>query len=142
MMNPQENSVTSTTINKKLLEYLCLDFGSFYFYEDCVIGEMNRGSIVDFEKLHPIFKAALLHYKEDISFVYISNRIHSYSVVPTSHFQLRGLFPNLKGYAIVSYNDKTTKIADLERTFFNRPMDVFSNLKDAISWSDQLLASF
>ena len=87
--------------DKKLLEVVEIDIGFFYYYTDCIISEVNTGVVIAYENLKPVFLNAQKHYGNDIPFYYISNRIHSYSIVLTSHFRIRSIFPNFKAYGIV-----------------------------------------
>ncbi len=130
--------ITAKDINQSILEHLEYEFGSFYFFRNFIISEIKTGVIIDFEKIKPAFQNVIKHYRRDIPFVYISNRINSYSVVPTSHFQTRDIFPNLMGYAIVSYNPKTDKVAELERSFFDKHLEIFDSLDKAIKWAETI----
>jgi len=70
-------------------------------------------------------------------FVYISNRIHSYSVDPLT-YRAAEIMPNLMGIAIVTTEDKS-KHAAYESIFFKKPFKIFDDLKKAIAWVDKVL---
>jgi len=91
-----------TKIHKKCIGTHQLDIGLFYFYENFVIGEVKEGQNIDFECAKGLYELVERYYKNTIPYVYISNRIHSYSFKPTGHYKSSGLFTNLKGYGIIT----------------------------------------
>ncbi|PKV52290.1 hypothetical protein ATE84_4401 [Aquimarina sp. MAR_2010_214] len=126
-------------INRKLIQKYELDIGSVYFYENYVVTEIKEGFVLNFEKAAQLFTLGKEYYGNKIPFVYISNRIHSYSFEPTAHFKSKELFPNLKGVAVVIYSPINNQIAELEQTFLNKPSHIFNNLEEAIKWTEQLI---
>ncbi len=127
--------------NKKLINKHELDIGLFYFYENFIVAEVKENVNLTFESGKELFQLALDYYKSVVPYVYISNRIHSYSVKPTEHYKLENIFPNFQGYAIVTYDNVSYKVAELEKLFTNRPTRVFNNLDDAIAWVDDIIVS-
>lgn len=98
-------SMVYRKINKKLIKGFEIDIGIVYFYKNYVITEMNQGVIVSFEKAAKLLQLGIEYYRTKAPFVYISNRVHSYSFEPpTSHYKSTEMFPNLKGYGVVIYN--------------------------------------
>ncbi|GAA4277801.1 hypothetical protein [Aquimarina mytili] len=115
-----------------------IDIGMFYFYENFVVGEVNEGSDLNFESGKKLYQLIETYYKGTIPYTYISNRVNSYSFKPTRIHGSSEKFPNLKGYAIVTYDPVNHKIACLEKTFADIPTDVFNSLEDAITWSKKM----
>ncbi len=72
------------------------------------------------------------------SFVYITHRIHSYSVDPKIYFETAKI-KNLKGFAVVSGKYQAKVNAQIEQMFFAKPFEIFTNLDDAISWANELV---
>ncbi len=126
-------------ITKNLIRKYTLDIGTFYFYDHFLISEVNEGEFLNFDKATKLFLTAKEHYGNNIPFVYITNRINSYSFEPTAHFKSTKLFPNLRGYGIVTYDSINNKIASLERSFLDVPTKIFDNLEEAILWVDELI---
>ncbi|MHA7058171.1 hypothetical protein ACWGOQ_0013195 [Aquimarina sp. M1] len=124
---------------RKLVRKHILDIGSFYFYDHFLIAEMSDGVSVDYDKATKMFLLAKEYYGNNIPFVYITNRVNSYSFKPTAHFKSTKLFPNLRGYGVVTYDAINNKIASLEQSFLNVPTKVFDNLEDAVRWVDELI---
>ncbi len=129
----------SQKINKQLIQKHELDIGVVYFYKNYVVTEIKEGIILNFQKASELFRLGKEYYGNKIPFVYISNRIHSYSFEPTAHFKSTEMFPNLKGYAVVSYNAINNEIAEMEQAFLNKPVNIFSSLDEAIVWVEQLI---
>ncbi|AXT53329.1 hypothetical protein D1818_21790 [Aquimarina sp. BL5] len=129
------------TYSKKPVHKHELDIGIFYFHKNFVISEINEGVILTYENASELIKLGKTHYGDKTPFVYIANRINSYSFEPTNHFKTNEQFPNVKGYAVVSYNSIGSKIAELERSFLKIPTRTFYKLDDAIKWVDKLVIS-
>lgn len=129
-----------TKIHKKCIGTHQLDIGLFYFYENFVIGEVKEGQNIDFECAKGLYELVERYYKNTIPYVYISNRIHSYSFKPTGHYKSSGLFTNLKGYGIITYSPIGNNIAVLEQFFMNRPSAIFHNIEDAVKWAEQIIS--
>ncbi|MGB5819088.1 MAG: hypothetical protein WBG90_06350 [Saonia sp.] len=127
------------SIDKKLLKKHDLPIGSFYFYENFVVSVINEGVTITFENAGKMLELSKSYYGNTTPFVYISNRINSYSFHPTSHFKSTAMFPNLKGYAVVVYDEINEKIARMEQSFMNKPTHVFHSLEDAVGWVDKLI---
>ena len=124
---------------KPLVEHK-IDLGRFVFYENISITEVSEGTHVTFEKIAHMLQFAEDVYGNDIPFVYISNRIHSYSIDPLGYYEAIKMFPNLKAYAIVSQNDRRRMLFVLEKLFIKKPIRVFDNLEKAVEWAEQIIA--
>lgn len=70
--------------------------------------------------------------------VYISNRINCYSLDPNDYKYLE-MVPNLKGIAIVAYNEIIRDRALLEERFFRKPFKAFSDLTEAKEWASAVV---
>ena len=62
-----------------------LDFCILHFFDGYVISYINEGEIVTFDKSSIITKTAVELYGSS-KFVYITNRVNSYSVDPSVYF--------------------------------------------------------
>ena len=111
----------------------------FYFYENFLVSEVKAGVAFTLENAKEMLELAKMHFGKKIPFVYIANRINSYSFNPTAHFKTAAMFPNLKGYGVVIYDSMNLEIAQMEQSFFNKPVNIFSSLEDAINWVDELI---
>jgi len=113
--------------------------GQFLFYPNFVVGKFNEGAHVTKENMAGAIRLAQEIYSADCPIVYISHRLHSYSMDPTGYQEVAKLFPNFKGFAIVSKNRYRRMLAKLERRFIKKPMAVFYDLDTAFEWADGLL---
>ncbi|MEW7292664.1 hypothetical protein [Aquimarina sp. 2304DJ70-9] len=124
---------------KNLIKKHDLNIGSVSFYKNFVISEMKEGIIFDYDNATRLLELCNEYYGKKIPFIYISNRINSYSISPTGHFKSSKMFPNLKGYGVVSYNSINNGVAKLEQSFLNIPTNIFNNLEDAIRWTEEII---
>lgn len=129
----------SSKINKTLIRKHDLNIGSFYYYENYMVAEIVEGIAFAFENATEMLKLTKTYYGNSTPFVYITNRKNSYSFNPTAHFKTAKMFPNLKGYAVVSYDAINRDIAEMERSFLNAPMRIFDSLDEAIDWVEKLI---
>jgi hypothetical protein len=129
---------TLSYLAKKPLVEHELDLGRFLYYENFSIAEVSEGVHLSPEKMQKLLRIAEDVYGDDIPFVYISNRIHSYSIDPLGYYEAIKMFPNLKGYAIVSQNNRLRTLAVLEKLFIKKPVRVFENLEKAVTWAEQI----
>ena len=113
------------------------DIGKVYFYKNIVVFEAKEGIVLSYKTGFSILLKGLsiLGTKP---FVYISNRIHSYSVKPMDYKYLNKV-PTLKAVALVNYNEAGHLNADLEAKFCKKPFRVFDNLQEAFIWGNGFL---
>ena len=126
-------------LTDKLIGTMELDIGLFRFYPNLVISEMKEGVVVNFDNCLPIFIKGLEFYTQDTPLIYISNRINSYSFDPTLHLEAKTIYSNLKGYAVVVYDEMNYRIALLEQNFMDCPVHIFHSLEEAKIWALCLL---
>jgi len=124
---------------ENLIGTIELDIGLFQFYPNLVISEMKEGVVVNFDNCLPLFINGLEYYTVDTPLIYISNRINSYSFDPTIHLEAKAIYSNLKGYAVVVYDEMNYRIALLEQKFMDCPVNIFYSLEEAKLWAMSLL---
>lgn len=110
-----------------------LTIGKVFFYENYLVIEVAEGMSFNHEKAKELSVLTNLHF-ENRPFGYISNRIHSYSLDPMDYTKIWEVFPNLKSFAIVAYNDLQKTSIRVEKMFFKGKINTFENLNDAIDW--------
>lgn len=120
-----------------LKEFISVDLGTIYFYENIVVSEMNEGVSVTFTTGASLLVKCLkiVGLKP---FVVISNRINSYSLNPNDYIHLSKI-PNLKGICIVADREEARENAKLEAIFFKKPFAIFETMESAYSWSQNLM---
>lgn len=114
------------------------DFCVLKFYDNYVISIVNEGVVVSKTISDKISKAAIDYYQGK-PFVYITHRIHSYSVDPNVYIDVSKI-KNLAGFVVVSDSKTSIKSALLEKIFLDKPFQIFSNLEDGILWANNVRA--
>lgn len=118
-------------------EALTLDFCELRIYDFYAIVIVNEGVDVTYEQNKELLELSETYFK-DTPFVYISIRVNSYSVDPKVYYQTARV-ETLKGVAVVSNRYLAKTNAQLEKMFFSKPFEIFSELDDAIEWADKLI---
>ncbi|MFD2917869.1 hypothetical protein [Psychroserpens luteus] len=110
-----------------------IDIGDLYFFKKFVVCEFNEGININFDNFNEA-KIEIEKQYGNTSFGFISNRIHSYSILVTDAPIFNEIFKNLKAYATVTYSELASKVFEIENHFFNFNRRNFDNLEDAIQW--------
>ena len=129
----------TSTFDRKLIKRFESDLGSFFFYKNFVVSEVKANAVITYHNSCGIHELIKSHYGDTEPFVYIANRINSYSFNPTDHFRTEKIFPNLLGFASVTYDNINDEIAELEKAFIIKPVKNFQSLEMAIDWVEELL---
>ncbi|WP_179338412.1 hypothetical protein [Winogradskyella ludwigii] len=117
-------------------ESLTFDFCSMTIYDNYVITVINEGVVITLEHNETLLKVAESYFSNK-PFVYISNRINSYSVDPKVYFKTEQI-PTIKGLAVVTNNYQVKVNAKIEKMFFNKPFEIFTELEDAVAWANEM----
>ncbi|MBF8150048.1 hypothetical protein ITJ86_09085 [Winogradskyella sp. F6397] len=119
-------------------ETLNFDFCNMTIYDHYVIVVVNEGVIVSTEHNNTLIKITETYFPNK-PFVYITHRIHSYSVNPEVYSKTAQI-KNLIGLVVVSKNYQAKINAKIEKMFFKKPFEIFSELDDAKAWAEDLVA--
>ncbi|WP_458626278.1 hypothetical protein [Winogradskyella sp. PC D3.3] len=114
-----------------------IDFCTLKFYDNYMLTIMKEGVHVDDVQNEMLIQIAEEFYK-DKPFVYITYRINSYSVNPNI-YATTSKMKSLAGFAVVCYDYKAKKNAQIEKLFLNKPFEIFCNLNEAFAWADKLI---
>lgn len=109
-----------------------LDFATIQLFDSYVIATIREGVVFDEaekQQIHEIFTT----FYPNQPFGYISNRVFDYSVNPTCYLDADDC-KNLVGMAILCHSEKSFQMAHFEKSFNERPFEVFCSLKDSIDW--------
>lgn len=120
-----------------MTDLLKFDFGELHIYDFYVVVIINEGLTV-FPKHNTILINVVDTYFHNKEFVYISHRINSYAVDPSSYLETSKI-KNLKGFAVVSKDFKAKSNVEVEKLFLNKPLESFDDLNDAVSWAKSIL---
>ncbi|MBG43156.1 MAG: hypothetical protein CL530_04235 [Aequorivita sp.] len=108
------------------------DIGMIYFYNGIVIFEAKEGVVLSYKTGFSILLKGL-NYLGTKPWVYISNRVHSYSIKPMDYKYLNKV-PTLRAVGVVNYSEVGHTNAELEAKFCKKPFHMFNNLTEAAIW--------
>lgn len=114
-------------------------FGTYYFCENFIVGELNEGVHLDWNKAEQLIKAVIAHYGKNSKIAYIANRINAYSIDPQNWQRMEDKYNLLTASAIVTYNNASYLNASLEKQFTNKSIKRCLSLSEAIGWIDSLI---
>lgn len=136
-------SIKNTSFYHDAIQVLSYPFGSFYLFENFIVGEINKDVVFTWKDHAKILVEEIsnLYDQNGKDLVYISNRINPYSVVPSDWVHFFKYSYSLKGYGIISYEAKGRLNTMLEKLFMRSKFKSFDNLSDAIIWAKKLANS-
>jgi len=105
-----------------------------YIYNKCLaVVEVHEGVTLSYLTGASLLIRALFIFKNR-KWAYISNRINSYSVVPTDYDHLHKI-GSLKVLSIVRNPQEVNKALPIESIFCRKPLKLFNELDEALDWS-------
>jgi len=120
-----------------MTEYYDLGFAKVEIKDDFLKNTIAEGFLVKPEH-NKLLLEFVKKYFNNKPFVYISNRINSYSVDPTVYHETTKI-DNLIGIAVVSKNHRQRKLTELESKFFQKRIKYFTDINKALEWKNKLL---
>lgn len=108
-----------------------------YFYENFVVVEVNEGVTLSYASGFSLLVTGLKHLGTK-PWIYVSNRVNSYAVVPTDYKYLNRV-PTLKGLVILNTNEMMKRNAELEQSFSKKPFFVAKDFDEALAWGNNIL---
>ncbi len=114
-----------------------LGFCQMDIYENYIINVMNEGITV-LPEYNEIFVEITDTHFRDKKFVYITHRIHSYSVNPTIYLETAKI-KNLVGFAVVSNTSLQKMQTKIEKAFFRKEFLQFDTIEEALKWKDDII---
>ena len=135
-MTTVENSPYKNQVLKKHV----YAYGTFYLLDQIVISEINPGVHFTWEEAKPVIDDVTAFYGErGDGLVYISNRIHKYSVSPMCWLHFFKANFSLKAYGIVSDRKTGFLMAQVEKLFFKSTLQHKETLSEAINWAQKMI---
>lgn len=129
----ESNSHHNLPPEYQLKKTLTANIGVVYFYDHVVIFEAYEGVTVSYKTGFSLLLKGL-NYLGTRPWVYVTNRIHSYSLKPVDYKYLNNV-TTLKAMAVVNRNEVAMLNAELESKFCKKPFKVFDNLLEAVIWA-------
>lgn len=121
----------------QLKKRMVTEIGVISFYDNFIVFEAREGVVVSYKTGFSTLPKVLV-YMGTKRWVFISNRVNSYSINPVDYKYFNKI-PFLRAVAIVYYNEITYTNAQLEGKFCKKPFNIFNNLIDAFSWGKGFL---
>jgi hypothetical protein len=126
--------VTDSNLENEIEDIYILEYGTFYFCSQYVISEINEGVNFDWELAQEVIELVYAHYGTEVEISYISNRIHSYSLVPQDWLKFFSARHSMRCFGIVTYTKAGLMNVMLEKLFFQGKIKKFETLIDATDW--------
>ncbi|MCK0123999.1 hypothetical protein MWU76_06285 [Gelidibacter sp. F2691] len=117
-----------------MIDLLKFDFCDIEIYEDYVVVTINEGVTV-MPKHNTILINIVDTYFRHREFVYITHRVKSYAVNPSTYFETSKI-KNLRAFVVVSKDFKAKANAEVEMLFFSKPFKIFDDLQEAKEWAE------
>lgn len=129
-------SIKESLFYSEVSKELNFPFGDFYFFDGFLVAEIKEGTVFSWDNVKVLIKAVIDFYRPTgFDIVYISNRIHNYSINPTDWLKFTSKGMKINGFAIVSKMGVNDKTADFESLFVPANFKVFDNVLEAIQWA-------
>ncbi|MDT0554771.1 hypothetical protein [Patiriisocius hiemis] len=118
-------------------KYFDLGYTEVFIFDEFLINQIQEGVTITPEHNNTLVNVIEKYFKNK-PFVYISNRINSYSVDPITYLGTSSIY-NLLAIAIVAEKHLNKKNALYESNFFNKPFKVFDTLSKAMQWVQTII---
>lgn len=116
---------------------VALPFATVELYNKFVVVTIKEGVLFDQPELEALYEIFDTFYPNN-SFGYISNRQNKYTINPTSYIET-SKYPRLVGMAIVCTLESNKRMALYEKTFYEKPFEIFEGIEKAQEWIDKIL---
>lgn len=132
-------SLKQTPYYKDVLKEINYEFGDVFIFNGFFVSEIKEGVTFSWENhaLHMINDLQEFTKSNGSDLIYLSHRIHSYSVVPTDWLKFVKSDFSLKGYGIISYSETGLVNTLIENLFFKKTIRRFTSIQTAVNWAKQ-----
>ncbi len=115
-------------------------YGKFYLFDTFIVSEINEGVVFTWDGHGKNLSAQFeeLYEQNGSNLVYISNRINSYSIKPNDWIKFFKSNYSFKAYGAVNYRKQSLFSLAIEKLFFNKEIQSFATIDDAIIWAKVL----
>ena len=130
-------SLKETQFYTEVLKEFNYPFADIYIFDGFVVSEIKEGVVFSWEDhAKRIVKEVTDFSKSDgRDIVYLSHRIHSYSLKPTDWIHFFKNSFDLKAYGVIGYNSLSFFNTVIENQFFKKKITRFKDLESAIQWA-------
>ncbi len=121
----------------KRITFHDLEVAEIFVFQNYFINQIKPGVQVDLEHVQLLRDIIASNYP-DRKMVYISNRIHTYTVDPLVYPEVSRI-KNVIGTVMVT-NDATNQVnAEFEQAFYQKDFGIFNTLDEAMIWASKLI---
>lgn len=136
-------SIRFSSYFDKLIKEFNYEFADVFLFDGFIISEIKNGITFSWDDHAALIVKDITKYtnSDGHDLVYLSHRIHSYSVQPMDWLKFYRNEFNLKGYGVIGYKKQSFINTVIENLFFNKNIVKFTDLDSAIQWakSDELV---
>lgn len=116
-------------------EVYSLNSGDLYVFNNLAVFEAVEDFTSNPKDESEIINIIEYHFGKTKSFGFLANRINSYSINVARVSKVIPIFPNLKAYSAVYYDDISRRNLEFESHFHDISLNLFNDLKKAFSWT-------
>ena len=129
-------SIKQTELSSEIIKELNYPFGNIYIFQGFLVSEINEDVIFNWENHGKLVVEDVASFlgTDGSDLVFISHRIHSYSVVAADWLKFFKNAYTLKAYCIVSKGKTGAMSFMVEKLFFSKKIKRFSSIFQAVNW--------
>ncbi|MGE5943293.1 MAG: hypothetical protein ACM31G_03030 [Flavobacteriales bacterium] len=123
-------------MSSEIIKELNYPFGNVFIFEGFLVSEINEDITFNWEDCGKLVVEDVATFlgTDGKDLVYISNRIHSYSVVAADWLKFFKASYTLKAYCIVSKGKSGAMNYMIEKLFFSKKIKRFTSIFEAVNW--------
>lgn len=127
-------SIKSSNLYELVTKEFNYSFADIYIINNVVVSEIKTGVIFSWDNHAKIIIKDILNYlgADGAKLTYISNRINTYSVVPTDWLKFYKNNNKLLRYYVVGTQKSSFINTAFENLFFNSSIKKFTTIEDAV----------
>lgn len=133
-------TLKDTRLYTDVLQEFNYPFADIYIFDGFVVSEIKEGVVFSWEEHAKRIVKDVAEYSgtDGSDVIYLSHRIHSYSVKPMDWIHFFKNSFDLRGYGVIGYNSMSFFNTVIENLFFTKKIKRFNSLELAIQWAQQM----
>lgn len=132
-------SIKQTNLYSQVLKEFNYPFGDIFIFNNVVVSEIKPGIVFTWDNHAKQITEDVFDFlgSDGSDLIYVSNRIHSYSVMATDWLKFFKNNYALKGYYVVGYHKNSIINSVFENLFFNSKIRKFTSIDDAMEIANE-----
>jgi|SRR5690606_17434920 len=129
-------SIKQTNLSSEIIKELNYPFGNVFIFDGFLVSEINEAVTFNWEEHGKVIVEEVCSFLKTNGkdLIYISHRIHSYSVVASDWMKFFKASYTLKAYCIVSKGKLGAMNFMVEKLFFSKKIKRFNTIFEAVNW--------